>query len=116
MRPTDDRQLKIMSSLQAEIESNGLEIIAHLRAQTPSVFRRKNITGRLMGWSMRNEALKVQMFRFVDVLPTLHSSREIARHAYEYLGRDADGLPAPVRWAIRHSPKIPWLAALAARK
>jgi RHH-type proline utilization regulon transcriptional repressor/proline dehydrogenase/delta 1-pyrroline-5-carboxylate dehydrogenase len=105
-----------MSSLQAEIEAKGLDIFAHMRGQTPSVFSRKNITGRLMAWSMRNEALKVQMFRFVDVLPTLHSSREIARHAYEYLGRHPDGLPAPVRWAIRHAPKFPWLAALAARK
>jgi len=113
---TSGRHFETMNSLQAEIEAKGLEIFARMRGERPSVFSRKNIAGRLMDWSMRNEALKTQLFRFVDVLPTLNSSKEIARHAYEYLGNGPDGLPAPVRWAIRHSPKFPWLAAFAARK
>jgi RHH-type transcriptional regulator, proline utilization regulon repressor / proline dehydrogenase / delta 1-pyrroline-5-carboxylate dehydrogenase len=100
-------------SLQREIEARGLEIFARMKSQKPGVF--KNATGRLMDWSMHNEALKVQLFRFVDVLPTLNSSAEIARHAQEYLGGVA-GLPAPVRWGVGLSPKMPWLAAFAARK
>jgi len=56
-------------SLQQEIEALGLEIFARMQGEKPGVFR--SITGRLMGWSMRNEALKTQLFRFVDVLPTL---------------------------------------------
>ncbi|MDB6022164.1 MAG: rocA1 [Pedosphaera sp.] len=103
-------------SLQREIEKRGEEIFALMRGESTGVFSPKNITGRLMDWSMRNEALKVQLFRFVDVLPTLNSSREIARHAYEYLGKDASGLPALVQWGVRLSPKIPWLTAFAARR
>lgn len=110
-RPTD-----APSSLQREIEARGLEIFARMKGETPGVFSQKNVAGRLMDWSMRNEALKVQLFRFVDVLPTLNSSREIARHAYEYLGEGEGGLPAFVRWGVRISPKIPWLASFAARK
>ena len=104
------------ASLQREIEARGQEIFARMKGETPGLFSQKNLAGRLMDWSMRNEALKVQLFRFVDVLPTLNSSREIARHAYEYLGEGAGGLPTVVQWGVRLSPKIPWLASFAARK
>jgi RHH-type proline utilization regulon transcriptional repressor/proline dehydrogenase/delta 1-pyrroline-5-carboxylate dehydrogenase len=103
-----------MDSLQSEIEAKGREIFARMRGEAPKTFSPGNITGRLLDWSMHNEALKVQLFRFVDVLPALNSSAEIARHARDYFG-NGSGLPAPVRWAIRMSPQFPWLTAFAAR-
>src|SRR6266852_7483473 len=39
---------------------------------------------RLLSWTMGDEAIKVQLFRFIDVLPLLHSPREINRHLLEY--------------------------------
>src|SRR5438309_1473964 len=105
-----------LRSLQGEIEAVGLQIFDRMEGETPAVFSRKNITGRMMEWSMRNEALKVQLLRFVDVLASLKSSKEIARHAHDYLGNGLAGLPAPVRWAIHLSPKLPWLTALVARR
>ncbi len=101
---------------QREIEARGLEIFARMKGETAGRFSHKNIAGQLMEWSMRNEALKVQLFRFVDVLPTLKTSQEIARHAYEYLGNGTGGLPAFVQWGVRLSPRIPWVASFAARK
>jgi RHH-type proline utilization regulon transcriptional repressor/proline dehydrogenase/delta 1-pyrroline-5-carboxylate dehydrogenase len=103
------------SLLQPEIEARGREIFSLMQGENPGVFNPRNITGRMMDWAMRNETLKVQLFRFVDVLPTLNSSRDIARHAYEYLGDETTGLPGLVRWGVRLSPKIPWLTAFAAR-
>jgi RHH-type proline utilization regulon transcriptional repressor/proline dehydrogenase/delta 1-pyrroline-5-carboxylate dehydrogenase len=100
-------------SLQQEIEARGLEIFSRMTSRHPGTF--KNITGRLMDWSMENDVLKTQLFRFVDVLPTLHSAGQIARHAREYLGH-AGELPAPVRWGVRASPALPWLTAAAARR
>ena len=64
--------------------ARGLEIFSHMEGRKPGIF--KSITGRLMDWSMQDERLKVQLFRFVDVLPMLNSSREVARHTQEYLG------------------------------
>ena len=101
---------------QPRIETLGLKIFELMRGETAGVFNHKNFTGRLMDWSMRNEALKVQLFRFVDVLPALNSSREIARHACEYLGNDSAGLPGWVRRVVRLSPKIPWLMAPVVRQ
>jgi RHH-type proline utilization regulon transcriptional repressor/proline dehydrogenase/delta 1-pyrroline-5-carboxylate dehydrogenase len=100
--------------LQEQIVRRGLEIFARMSGEKPGVF--KNLSGRLMEWSMANERLKVQLFRFVDVLPMLNSPREIARHAREYLGHEADGLPSLARRAVRLAPTFPWAAAFAARK
>jgi RHH-type transcriptional regulator, proline utilization regulon repressor / proline dehydrogenase / delta 1-pyrroline-5-carboxylate dehydrogenase len=75
-----------------------------------------NITGRLMDWSMRNEALKVQLFRLVDVLPSLTSAGAVAEHARDYLGTSPTDLPAWMQFGVRMAPKVPWLAAFAARK
>ena len=104
------------SPLQAQIESRGREIFARMRAETHHGFGLKSISQSLMDWSMRNEALKLQLFHFVDVLPALKSSREIAQHAREYLGNGTAGLPELVRWGIRSSTAFPWFTAFAARK
>ena len=87
-----------------------------MRAETGHGFALKSISQSLMDWSMRNEALKLQLFHFVDVLPALRSSREIAQHAREYLGNGTRGLPELVRWGVRSSSVFPWLTAFAARK
>jgi RHH-type proline utilization regulon transcriptional repressor/proline dehydrogenase/delta 1-pyrroline-5-carboxylate dehydrogenase len=100
--------------LQEEILARGLEIFSRMKGEKPGMF--KSVTGRLMDWSMQDEQLKVQLFRFVDVLPMLNSSREVARHTREYLGGEESGLPAFARWAIRQSERIPWLTAFAARR
>ena len=46
-------------------------------AEPPAVFSRKGFYGALMDWAMRDEHFKTQLFRFVDVLPTLTSAAEI---------------------------------------
>lgn len=108
------KQHDVIGALQPEIEARGLEIFERMAGEKPGVF--KNVTGRLMDWSMRNENLKVQLFRFVDVLPALTSAREVGRHACEYLGDPAVGLPPLTQWGVRLSPKIPWVAAFVARQ
>ena len=50
-----------------------------------------------MSWAMGDEAVKVQMFRFVDVLPMLKDHHAIARHLDEYFEDVRDKLP----WAAR---------------
>ena len=34
---------------------------------------------RILAWAMADESVKVQMFRFIDVLPTLRTASAIAR-------------------------------------
>ena len=41
---------------------------------------------RLMEWTMGDEAVKVQLFRFIDALPLLHAPADVSRHLREYFG------------------------------
>lgn len=106
------------TSLQAEIERVGRQIFDLIdRKQGPTNFLEKNgFHRRFMEWSMQNEAFKTQMFRFVDVLPTLTSSNDIVRHMAEYL-KDAN---APVsgllRGALTLGSVIPAIPAMIIRK
>src|SRR5215510_7425361 len=75
--------------LESAILKHGEKIFELMdAAEPPSLFSKKGFYGALMDWAMRDEHFKTQLFRFVDVLPTLTSSAEIASHLKEYLGDD----------------------------
>jgi RHH-type transcriptional regulator, proline utilization regulon repressor / proline dehydrogenase / delta 1-pyrroline-5-carboxylate dehydrogenase len=48
---------------------------------------------KLLGWTMANPGLRVQLFRFIDCLPALRSKAEIARHMQAYLSDATVELP-----------------------
>jgi len=52
---------------------------------------------KLLAWAMGNPHLRVQLFRFIDCLPSLQSKAEIARHLQEYLGESEVELPAALK-------------------
>lgn len=52
---------------------------------------------KLLAWAMSNPGLRVQLFRFIDCLPALHSKPEIAAHLQEYLGDESVELPAALK-------------------
>ena len=69
----------------------------------------------MMDWAMHDERLKVELFRFVDVFPTLTSRAEIARHLREYFDQPgartrrgccagASASPLPARRCRRSRP------------
>jgi len=49
---------------------------------------------------MHNEPFKVQLFRFIDVLPYLTTSDSLGRHIEEYFSRE-DNVPAALKWGIK---------------
>ncbi len=52
---------------------------------------------KLLAWAMSNPGLRVQLFRFIDCLPALHSKPEIAAHLQEYLTDESVELPAALK-------------------
>jgi RHH-type transcriptional regulator, proline utilization regulon repressor / proline dehydrogenase / delta 1-pyrroline-5-carboxylate dehydrogenase len=101
--------------LEQSIVQIGREIFARMEGGTPRVFSRRSLTGRMMDWSMKQEELKVQLFRLIDVLPALTESREVAGHARDYLA-GADGhLPALMRAGLDAGVRMPGVMAFAAR-
>ncbi len=50
-----------------------------------------------MAWAMHDESVKVQLFRFIDVLPMLKTNESIIRHLHEYFHDVKGHLPSAVR-------------------
>jgi RHH-type proline utilization regulon transcriptional repressor/proline dehydrogenase/delta 1-pyrroline-5-carboxylate dehydrogenase len=63
----------------------------------------------MMDWAMRDEHFKTQLFRFVDVLPTLTSSAEVSRHLKEYLDTDQVNLSPALRVGLKAAGGASWL-------
>jgi RHH-type proline utilization regulon transcriptional repressor/proline dehydrogenase/delta 1-pyrroline-5-carboxylate dehydrogenase len=86
----------------------GREIFARVGHAGPVPFSPAWWDDRLMGWTMGEEHLKVQLFRFVDVLPRLRTPADISRHLREYFGEARDHLPGwlgrGVRWLPERGP------------
>ena len=80
-------------SARDAVRAKGMEIFRLMGTETPALFDRDWWAGRMMERVMRDPALKVPLFRFVDVLPALSDSRRIAGHAREYFAADTSPLP-----------------------
>jgi RHH-type proline utilization regulon transcriptional repressor/proline dehydrogenase/delta 1-pyrroline-5-carboxylate dehydrogenase len=75
------------AALENEVQALGRAIFSKMENQSPSVFQKDWWSGKLLEWCMKDEAFKVEMFRFVDVFPVLRSHEEVARHIREYFLR-----------------------------
>ncbi|MBE0568782.1 MAG: proline dehydrogenase family protein [Deltaproteobacteria bacterium] len=78
---------------EGAVTRNGMEIFRLMEEDTPAVFSRKVLAGRMMDAAMARPAFKVALFRFIDVLPSLSSSRELSRHIREYFLAGEPSLP-----------------------
>ncbi len=87
-----------ISSLDPRIIARGREFFASISGESPSVFNKGWWTGKVMDWAMKNEDFKVQMFRFVDVLPYLNTSDSLSRHIEEYFSGDDSNIPDVLKW------------------
>jgi RHH-type proline utilization regulon transcriptional repressor/proline dehydrogenase/delta 1-pyrroline-5-carboxylate dehydrogenase len=63
-----------------------------------------------MALSMRDEHFKVQLFRFVDVLASLHRGTDIVQHLDEYFADMRNGYAPFIRTGVRLAKIIPWMS------
>lgn len=87
-----------VAALAAEITRRG-------EGKQARVFRMSWWSERLLGWAMKDDAFKTQLFRFVDVFPALREPREVRRHVDEYFG--GPGTPAAMRAAVGAAHGVP---------
>ncbi len=104
-----------MADIEALTHDYGREIFARLDQGGPLLFSPSWFHERLMEWTMGNEAVKVQLFRFIDALPLLHAPAEVNRHLREYLGEAGAHLPPWLRWGLRWLPHDGLVGRLVAR-
>jgi len=99
-------------ALEKRIREIGEKLFALMDAHpAPGIFSKKGAYARVMEWSMKDPAFKTQLFRFVDVLPSLNSSAEIVRHLQEYLGDKAVELNPAMKAGLAASSFAPALVA-----
>jgi RHH-type proline utilization regulon transcriptional repressor/proline dehydrogenase/delta 1-pyrroline-5-carboxylate dehydrogenase len=94
-----------MPDTESRVQSFGREIFSRLDRSGPVFLTRSWWERQLMGLSMGNEALKVQLFRFVDTLPYLNDPTDVSRHLREYLTEAKDDLPWWARAGLKVLPE-----------
>jgi len=101
-----------MTPLQSEIEQRGKRIFELVDKYPESLFSKAGFYQRLMTLSMRDEQLKLQLFRFVAVLPSLHTSDEIIEHLQEYFadGHESGKVAEFLGAGIRLAGIVPWIS------
>ncbi|MFP4110522.1 MAG: L-glutamate gamma-semialdehyde dehydrogenase [Desulfonatronovibrio sp.] len=87
--------------LNSRIRDRGREFFESISGEAPSIFNKGWWTGKVMDWAMRNEDFKVQLFRFVDVLPYLNTSESLTRHIQEYFGGQGQDIPSVLKWGAK---------------
>jgi RHH-type proline utilization regulon transcriptional repressor/proline dehydrogenase/delta 1-pyrroline-5-carboxylate dehydrogenase len=86
--------------VEERTQAIGKELWSQLKRRTPTVFERRWWLDHILDWAMQDEAVKVQMFRFVDVLPMLKSSASLSQHLQEYFEDVRSRLPYAARLGL----------------
>jgi RHH-type proline utilization regulon transcriptional repressor/proline dehydrogenase/delta 1-pyrroline-5-carboxylate dehydrogenase len=89
------------AALDEAIQKAGAELHARMKGETPGVFNKAYWEGAILEWAMKDPSFKVDMFRFVDVFPTLATKEQVKQHINEYLLKDGRELPALISAALK---------------
>ena len=74
-------------ALEARALEKGKEFLKYARAGKSSFLSKGFWSDKLMDWSMKDEAFKVQLFRFVDAFPMLRTPDQVHEHLTDYLSQ-----------------------------
>jgi RHH-type proline utilization regulon transcriptional repressor/proline dehydrogenase/delta 1-pyrroline-5-carboxylate dehydrogenase len=103
-----------MDNFQDLVMAKGLEIFRLMEREQPAAFDKRRWGGMLMNAAMADPDLKVRLFRFVDVLPTLTSTELIISHIREYFLDTGSPLP-PLMARLLRGIDSPLTSAITAR-
>ncbi len=87
--------------LDQEIQKAGAALFEKMKGETPGVFNKAYWEGAILEWAMKDPGFKVDMFRFVDVFPTLKTKDQVTQHIKEYLLKEGRELPGLIATALK---------------
>lgn len=90
-----------MNQFEDSVINEGKEVFKAIRAEKESLFDKNYWLGRMMDWVMKDDSFKVDLFRFVDVLPVLQDKDQVAKHIEEYLLKKDRELPLLMGTALK---------------
>jgi RHH-type proline utilization regulon transcriptional repressor/proline dehydrogenase/delta 1-pyrroline-5-carboxylate dehydrogenase len=86
--------------LEDRTQQIGHELFDCLNRRAPSIFHGRWWEDRLINWAMNDDAIRVQLFRFGDVLPMLRDHESISRHLDEYFEVVRQRIPTAARLGL----------------
>lgn len=100
--------------LESRIRKTGAEIHASAGGEPPSFFDTGKWLGRVMEGAMKDEVFKFQLFRYVDLLPSLRTDALVVRLLKEYFTEEVN-TPPIIRKGIERISKGIFGTSVAAR-
>lgn len=91
----------INSEIEARTQQIGQRLLVLQRRHIPKI--KNHWIQWFLDRVMANDRLRVQILRFVDVLPTLTDDDELLQHLTAYFDSDELNLPRLVRWGIKRN-------------
>ncbi|MBI4081868.1 MAG: bifunctional proline dehydrogenase/L-glutamate gamma-semialdehyde dehydrogenase [Candidatus Lambdaproteobacteria bacterium] len=101
------------TGLEARIQQSGRALFERMRIDGGRSWGRRYWSDKLLELCLDDERFKAQAFRFIDVLPSLHTPEQLALHIQEYFGDDAGGGARLLQWALGVAGGTPLLAGSA---
>jgi len=105
----------MISAFEKRVAETGMNLYKLIEGETPSIFKKDFWAGKVMEWCMKDEAFKLEMFRFVDVFPYLTRSESVARHLQEYFCRPDQNFPSSLQWGLKKVSPGSMIARVAAK-
>ena len=97
-----------------EILKFGEQILTASNQAGMQLFDKGYWSGRMMEWSMQYPAFKTELFRFVDVLPSLTTPEQVAEHIRQYFLREELDFPGVIRAGLGFAASTGFTAKIAA--
>jgi len=97
----DSSSNTFLQELDTEIQAFGSDLWKRIAGEAPGLFNRDYWQGLILEWAMRDPEFKIDMFRLVDVLPSLETSAQVSEHVRGLLLRDGRELPAALATAVK---------------
>lgn len=86
-------EISTNATLEERTLAIGRSLLDAARANQSGLLSRAFWSDKLMNWSMKDPAFKVQLFRFVDAFPSLRDPDAVHEHLVDYLSQPGVTLP-----------------------
>jgi RHH-type transcriptional regulator, proline utilization regulon repressor / proline dehydrogenase / delta 1-pyrroline-5-carboxylate dehydrogenase len=103
------------ADFEERLQETGKWLYQLIEGESPTLFQKQYWTGKVLDWCMKDEAFRVQLFRFIDVFPYLTQPEAIAGHLQEYFGRPELKLPSVLQWGIKFGSSTSFTAKMVAK-
>ncbi|OGI14022.1 MAG: L-glutamate gamma-semialdehyde dehydrogenase [Candidatus Melainabacteria bacterium RIFCSPLOWO2_02_FULL_35_15] len=75
-----------LEAFECKVKKTGKLIFQRVKSSQSLFFDRSFWSTKLMELGMKDQMLKTELFRFVDVLPSLNTNEQLLKHINEYFG------------------------------